>query len=477
MSKDIYESPLSSRYASPYMLHLFSPDMRFQTWRRLWVELARAEHELGLPVTAEQVAELEAHVTDIDYAAAEQREKEVRHDVMAHVYAYGLAAPSAAGIIHLGATSCYVTDNADLILYRDGLRYLRGQILSVLVNLAAFARQYAATPTLGYTHYQPAQPVTVGKRAALWMQDFRSDLEELDHVLATLRFLGCRGTTGTEASFMDLFEGDGAKIDEMNRRIAAAFGFERCFSVCGQTYPRKTDSRILNVLSSIAQSAYRMANDIRLLQHDRQVEEPFEKNQIGSSAMAYKRNPMRCERITSLSRYVMIDSLNPAFTAGTQWFERTLDDSANKRVSVPEAFLAVDAILNIMLNVTDGLVVYPKMIRQRIMRELPFMATENIMMDAVKKGGNRQALHEKIREYSMVAGKHVKEEGLETDLCDMILADPMFMITKEELDKILQPENFTGRSEQQTEEFVAECIQPILDANKDVLGEHFEMKN
>ena len=297
MSKDIYESPLSSRYASPYMLHLFSPDMRFQTWRRLWVELARAEHELGLPITAEQVAELEAHVTDIDYAAAEQREKEVRHDVMAHVYAYGLAAPSAAGIIHLGATSCYVTDNADLILYRDGLRYLRGQILSVLVNLAAFARQYAATPTLGYTHYQPAQPVTVGKRAALWMQDFRSDLEELDHVLATLRFLGCRGTTGTEASFRALFEGDGAKIDEMNRRIAAAFGFERCFSVCGQTYPRKTDSRILNVLSSIAQSAYRMANDLRLLQHDRQVEEPFEKNQIGSSAMAYKRNPTRCSLV------------------------------------------------------------------------------------------------------------------------------------------------------------------------------------
>ena len=309
MSKDIYESPLSSRYASPYMLHLFSPDMRFQTWRRLWVELARAEHELGLPITAEQVAELEAHVTDIDYAAAEQREKEVRHDVMAHVYAYGLAAPSAAGIIHLGATSCYVTDNADLILYRDGLRYLRGQILSVLVNLAAFARQYAATPTLGYTHYQPAQPVTVGKRAALWMQDFRSDLEELDHVLATLRFLGCRGTTGTEASFMDLFEGDGAKIDEMNRRIAAAFGFERCFSVCGQTYPRKTDSRILNVLSSIAQSAYRMANDLRLLQHDRQVEEPFEKNQIGSSAMAYKRNPMRSERICSLSPHDRLRSV------------------------------------------------------------------------------------------------------------------------------------------------------------------------
>ena len=362
MSKDIYESPLSSRYASPYMLHLFSPDMRFQTWRRLWVELARAEHELGLPITAEQVAELEAHVTDIDYAAAEQREKEVRHDVMAHVYAYGLAAPSAAGIIHLGATSCYVTDNADLILYRDGLRYLRGQILSVLVNLAAFARQYAATPTLGYTHYQPAQPVTVGKRAALWMQDFRSDLEELDHVLATLRFLGCRGTTGTEASFMDLFEGDGAKIDEMNRRIAAAFGFERCFSVCGQTYPRKTDSRILNVLSSIAQSAYRMANDLRLLQHDRQVEEPFEKNQIGSSAMAYKRNPMRCERICSLSRYLMADAANAPLTASVQWLERTLDDSANRRISLPEGFLCADSVLRLCQNVTNGLHVNEKIV-------------------------------------------------------------------------------------------------------------------
>ena len=366
MSKDIYESPLSSRYASPYMLHLFSPDMRFQTWRRLWVELARAEHELGLPITAEQVAELEAHVTDIDYAAAEQREKEVRHDVMAHVYAYGLAAPSAAGIIHLGATSCYVTDNADLILYRDGLRYLRGQILSVLVNLAAFARQYAATPTLGYTHYQPAQPVTVGKRAALWMQDFRSDLEELDHVLATLRFLGCRGTTGTEASFMDLFEGDGAKIDEMNRRIAAEFGFEKCFSVSGQTYPRKADSRILNVLSSIAQSAYRMANDLRLLQHDRQVEEPFEKNQIGSSAMAYKRNPMRCERICSLSRYLMADAANAPMTASVQWLERTLDDSANRRISLPEGFLCADAVLRLCQNVTNGLHVNEKIVDRTI---------------------------------------------------------------------------------------------------------------
>ena len=371
MSKDIYESPLSSRYASQYMLHLFSPDMRFQTWRKLWVALARAEHELGLPVSAEQVSELEAHISDIDYAVAEQREKEVRHDVMAHVYAYGKAAPSAAGIIHLGATSCYVTDNADLILYRDGLKYLRGQILSVLVNLSAFAKEYADTPTLGYTHYQPAQPVTVGKRAALWMQDFLSDLEELDHVLATMRFLGCRGTTGTEASFMDLFDGDEQKIDEMNRRIAAEFGFEKCFFVCGQTYPRKADSRILNVLSSIAQSAYRMANDIRLLQHDRQVEEPFEKNQIGSSAMPYKRNPMRCERICSLSRYLMADAANAPMTASVQWLERTLDDSANRRISMPEGFLCADAVLRLCQSVTNGLHVNLKIVDRTIREYLP----------------------------------------------------------------------------------------------------------
>ena len=360
MRKDIYESPLSSRYASEYMLHLFSPDMRFQTWRRLWVALARAEHELGLPITQEQVDELAAHITDIDYEVAEKREHEVRHDVMAHVYAYGKAAPSAAGIIHLGATSCYVTDNADLVLYRDGLKYLRGQLLSVMVNLAAFAREYAATPTLGYTHYQPAQPVTIGKRATLWMQDFRSDLEELDFVIGSMRFLGCRGTTGTEASFVDLFEGDGDKVDEMNRRIAAEFGFEKCFSVSGQTYPRKADSRILNVLSSIAQSAYRMANDIRLLQHDRQVEEPFEKNQIGSSAMPYKRNPMRSERICSLSRYLMADAANAPMTASTQWLERTLDDSANRRISLPEGFLCADAVLRLCQSVTNGLHVNEK---------------------------------------------------------------------------------------------------------------------
>lgn len=460
MSKDIYESPLSSRYASQYMLHLFSPDMRFQTWRKLWVALARAEHELGLPVSAEQVAELEAHISDIDYAVAEQREKEVRHDVMAHVYAYGKAAPSAAGIIHLGATSCYVTDNADLILYRDGLKYLRGQILSVLVNLSAFAKEYAATPTLGYTHYQPAQPVTVGKRAALWMQDFLSDLEELDHVLATMRFLGCRGTTGTEASFMDLFDGDEEKIDEMNRRIAAEFGFEKCFSVCGQTYPRKADGRILNVLSSIAQSAYRMANDIRLLQHDRQVEEPFEKNQIGSSAMPYKRNPMRCERICSLSRYLMADAANAPMTASVQWLERTLDDSANRRISMPEGFLCADAVLRLCQSVTNGLHVNLKIVDRTIREYLPFLATENIMMEAVKRGGDRQVLHEKIRQHSMAATGRMKE-GKPCDLLDRLASDPAFGMTRAELGAVMEPSLYIGRCRQQVERFLAECA-PLL---------------
>ena len=460
MSKDVYESPLSSRYASPYMLHLFSADMRFQTWRRLWTALARAEHELGLPITAEQVAELEAHITDIDYAVAEQREREVRHDVMAHVYAYGKAAPSAAGIIHLGATSCYVTDNADLILYRDGLRYLRSELLGVLANLAAFAREYAAVPTLGYTHYQPAQPVTVGKRAALWMQDFLSDLEELDHILATLKFLGCRGTTGTEASFMDLFDGDGAKIDEMNRRIAAEFGFDRCFSVCGQTYPRKTDSRILNVLSSLAQSAYRMANDIRLLQHDRQVEEPFEKNQIGSSAMAYKRNPMRCERICSLSRYLMADAANAPMTASVQWLERTLDDSANRRIALPEGFLCADAVLRLCQNVTNGLHVNEKIVDRTIREYLPFLATENIMMEAVKRGGDRQELHERIRQHSMAATARMKE-GERCDLLDRLAADPAFGMTRAELDAVMDPALYTGRCAQQVERFLSECA-PLL---------------
>ena len=463
MSKDVYESPLSSRYASPYMLHLFSADMRFQTWRRLWTALARAEHELGLPITAEQVAELEAHITDIDYAVAEQREREVRHDVMAHVYAYGKAAPSAAGIIHLGATSCYVTDNADLILYRDGLRYLRGELLGVLANLAAFAREYAAVPTLGYTHYQPAQPVTVGKRAALWMQDFLSDLEELDHILATLKFLGCRGTTGTEASFMDLFDGDGAKIDEMNRRIAAEFGFDRCFSVCGQTYPRKTDSRILNVLSSLAQSAYRMANDIRLLQHDRQVEEPFEKNQIGSSAMAYKRNPMRCERICSLSRYLMADAANAPMTASVQWLERTLDDSANRRIALPEGFLCADAVLRLCQNVTNGLHVNEKIVDRTIREYLPFLATENIMMEAVKRGGDRQELHERIRQHSMAATARMKE-GERCDLLDRLAADPAFGMTRAELDAVMDPALYTGRCAQQVERFLSECASLLAGA-------------
>ena len=463
MSKDVYESPLSSRYASPYMLHLFSADMRFQTWRRLWTALARAEHELGLPITAEQVAELEAHITDIDYTVAEQREREVRHDVMAHVYAYGKAAPSAAGIIHLGATSCYVTDNADLILYRDGLRYLRGELLGVLANLAAFAREYAAVPTLGYTHYQPAQPVTVGKRATLWMQDFLSDLKELDHILATLKFLGCRGTTGTEASFMDLFDGDGTKIDEMNRRIAAEFGFDRCFSVCGQTYPRKTDSRILNVLSSLAQSAYRMANDIRLLQHDRQVEEPFEKNQIGSSAMAYKRNPMRCERICSLSRYLMADAANAPMTASVQWLERTLDDSANRRIALPEGFLCADAVLRLCQNVTNGLHVNKKIVDRTIREYLPFLATENIMMEAVKRGGDRQELHERIRQHSLAATARMKE-GERCDLLDRLAADPAFGMTRAELDAVMDPALYTGRCAQQVERFLSECAPLLADA-------------
>ena len=460
MSKDVYESPLASRYASKYMLHLFSPDMRFQTWRRLWVELARAEHELGLPITQAQVDELAAHITDIDYDAAAQREREVRHDVMAHVYAYGKAAPSAAGIIHLGATSCYVTDNADLILYRDALRYLRGELQAVLANLAAFARRYAATPALGYTHYQPAQPVTIGKRAALWMQDFRADLEELDFVLGTMRFLGCRGTTGTEASFMDLFEGDGGKIDEMNRRIAARFGFERCFSVCGQTYPRKVDSRILSCLSAIGQSAYRMAGDIRLLQHDRQVEEPFEEHQIGSSAMAYKRNPMRCERICSLSRYLMADAMNAPMTASTQWLERTLDDSANRRISLPEGFLCADAVLRLVQNVTTGLRVNEKVVDCAVREYLPFLATENIMMEAVKRGGNRQELHERIRQHSMAATARMKE-GEPCDLLERLAGDPAFGMTRAELDAVMDPRIYTGRCAEQVERLIAE-YEPLL---------------
>ena len=460
MSKDKYESPLASRYASEFMLHLFSADMRIETWRRLWVALARAEHNLGLPVTAEQVAELEAHVTDIDYETAAQREREVRHDVMAHVYTYGKAAPSAAGIIHLGATSCYVTDNADLVIYREGLRYLRSELLAVVANLAKFAERYKATPTLGYTHYQPAQLVTVGKRAALWMQDFLADLEELDFVLGSLKFLGCRGTTGTEASFLDLFDGDGAKIDEMNRQISAEFGFERCFSVCGQTYPRKVDSRILNVLSAMAQSCYRMANDIRLLQHDRQVEEPFEKHQIGSSAMAYKRNPMRSERICSLSRYLMADAVNAPMTASVQWLERTLDDSANRRISMPEGFLCADAVLRLAQNVTDGLHVNEKIVDRACREYLPFIATENLMMEGVKRGGDRQELHEIIRTCSMAATARMKE-GEPCDLLSRLAAEPAFGMTEAEMEAVLDPKLYIGRCAQQVDAFLEE-VAPLL---------------
>ena len=461
MMYETYESPLSSRYASEEMLHLFSQKKRVQVWRRLWTALARAEHDLGLPITAEQVAELEAHIDDIDFECAAQREKEVRHDVMAHVYAYGKAAPSAAGVIHLGATSCYVTDNGDLILYRDGLRHLRGELLGVLKNLASFAEQYKALPTLGYTHYQPAQLVTVGKRATLWMQDFLSDLEELDHVLEHMKFLGCRGTTGTEASFLDLFDGNTDKIDQMNRQISAEFGFEQCFDVCGQTYPRKVDSRILNCLSSIAQSAYRMANDIRLLQHDRQLEEPFEKNQIGSSAMAYKRNPMRSERICSLARYLILDAANAHMTASVQWMERTLDDSANRRISMPEGFLCADAILRLSKNVTCGLVVNEKIIDKTVREYLPFIATENLMMEAVKRGGDRQELHEVIRRCSHAASARMKAGG-SCDLLHRLAAEPAFSMSEKELAALLKPEDYIGRCPEQVDTFLRK-VTPALE--------------
>ena len=457
---DQYESPLSSRYASDYMLHLFSQQKRIETWRKLWISLAKAEHSLGLPITEKQIEELEAHITDIDFACAAAREKEVRHDVMAHVYTYGKAAPSAAGIIHLGATSCYITDNADIVLYRDGLKYLRGELLKVIANLSRFAETYKATPTLGYTHYQPAQLVTVGKRATLWMQDFVSDLVELDFVVETMKFLGCRGTTGTEASFLELFDGDTAKIDEMNRRISADFGFSQCFDVCGQTYPRKLDSRILNCLSSIAQSCYRMANDIRLLQHDRQVEEPFEKNQIGSSAMAYKRNPMRSERICSLSRYLMADALNAPMTASTQWLERTLDDSANRRISMPEGFLCADAILRLAQNVTDGLHVNEKIVEKTVREYLPFIATENLMMEGVKNGGDRQQLHEIIRTCSMDATAKMKN-GESWDLLADLADHPEFGMTKQEMEAVLDPMLYTGRCAEQVESYVKK-VAPLI---------------
>ena len=461
--KPTYESPLASRYASKTMLHLFSPDMRYETWRRLWVALARAEHTLGLPITQAQVDELAAHVSPIDYDVVAAREKEVRHDVMAHIYAYGLDAPGAKGVIHLGATSCYVTDNADLILYREALRYLERELKAAMRNLCEFADRYAAMPALAYTHYQPAQLTTIGKRASLWLQDLMLDLEEVQDTLRAFRFLGCRGTTGTEASFVELFDGDMAKIDEMNRQIAAEFGFSRCYPVCGQTYPRKLDSRILNALSSICQSACRMATDIRLLQHDRQVEEPFEKNQIGSSAMAYKRNPMRCERICSLSRYLMADAANAPMTASVQWLERTLDDSANRRIALPEGFLCADAVLRLCQNVTNGLHVNKKIVDRTIREYLPFLATENIMMEAVKRGGDRQELHERIRQHSMAATARMKE-GERCDLLDRLAADPAFGMTRAELDAVMDPALYTGRCAQQVERFLSECAPLLADA-------------
>jgi len=457
---DQYQSPLSGRYAGEEMRRLFSADRRYQTWRRLWVSLAKAERRLGLPITEAQVNALEAHVADIDYTVVASREKEVRHDVMAHLYAYGQVAPEAAGIIHLGATSCYVTDNTDLILYREGLGLVRQGLVEVLALLADFADRYKATPTLGYTHYQPAQLTTVGKRATLWMQDFASDVDEIDFVLANLRFLGCRGTTGTEASFLDLFDGDSTKIDEMNRLIAADFGFAQTYDVCGQTYPRKADSRVLNALSAVAQSAYRMANDIRLLQHDRQVEEPFETHQIGSSAMAYKRNPMRCERICSLSRYVMTDALNAPLTASVQWMERTLDDSANRRISLPEGFLAVDAVLRLVQNVVDGLVVNEAVVARAVADYLPFIATENLMMEAVKKGGDRQRIHEVIRVASMQATKLVKE-GSPCDLVERLAACADFGMTAAEIEALLAPSLYIGRCPQQVEAYLA-VVAPLV---------------
>lgn len=472
-----YESPFCTRYASEEMQYIFSADKKFTTWRRLWVALARAEMKLGLPVTEEQVKQLEENIDNIDYEMAAEHEKRVRHDVMAHVHTYGQACPDAMPIIHLGATSCYVGDNTDIIIMRDALKVIRRKLINVISQLAGFAMKYKDMPCLAYTHLQPAQLTTVGKRATLWTNELLMDLTEIERKISDLKLLGSKGTTGTQASFMELFEGDTDKIKELERMIAEEMGFESCVPVSGQTYSRKIDTFVVNALAGIAQSCSKFSNDMRLLQSFKEMEEPFEKSQIGSSAMAYKRNPMRSERITSLSRYLMIDCLNPAFTAGTQWFERTLDDSANKRISVAEAFLAADAILNIMINVTSGMVVYPKIVRKRVMAELPFMATENIMMNAVKKGGDRQQLHERIRQYSMEAGKKVKEEGLENDLCERILADPMFMITKEEMDAIMAPENFTGRSAQQVEEFVEEFVNPILEANKDILNETFEMKN
>ena len=471
MRKDVYESPLNSRYASKEMKYIFSPDKKFKTWRRLWVALAEAEMELGLQITPGQVQELKEHMDDINYETAEEREKIVRHDVMAHVYAYGQQCPSAKGIIHLGATSCYVGDNTDIIIMYEGLRLIRSKVVKVISLLRDFAMQYKDMPTLGFTHFQAAQLTTVGKRASLWLWELVMDLENIDFQLSRAALLGSKGTTGTQASFMELFDGDTGKVKQLEQKICEKMGYSNCYPVSGQTYSRKLDYQMLSVLSGVAQSAYKFANDIRLLQHLREIEEPFEKTQIGSSAMAYKRNPMRSERICSLARYVVVDALNPAITTSTQWFERTLDDSANKRISVAEAFLTVDAILNIYMNVAQGLVVYPKVIHQRIMSELPFMATENILMDAVKKGGDRQELHERIRTHSMAAARVVKEEGKPNDLIQRIVADGAFGLTMEEVEKILKPENFVGRSGQQVEEFVAEYVDPILADCKETADE------
>lgn len=476
MSTDRYVSPLSERYASKEMQYIFSPDMKFRTWRKLWIALAETEMELGLSqdgkpvITKEQIDELKAHAQDINYDVAKAREKEVRHDVMSHVYAYGQQCPKAAGIIHLGATSCYVGDNTDIIVMTDALKLVKKKLVNVLNELSSFADKYKAQPTLAFTHFQPAQPTTVGKRATLWMQEFYLDLEDLNYVLSGMKLLGSKGTTGTQASFLELFNGDQETIDKIDPMIAKKMGFQECYPVSGQTYSRKVDTRVLNVLAGIAASAHKMSNDIRLLQHLKEVEEPFEKSQIGSSAMAYKRNPMRSERIASLSRYVMIDALNPAITSATQWFERTLDDSANKRLSVPEAFLAIDGILDLCLNVVDGLVVYPKVIEKHMMSELPFMATENIMMDAVKMGGNRQELHEKIRELSMEAGRNVKVEGKENNLLELIAADPAFNMSLEDLQKTMEPSRYVGCAKEQVDAFLTKVIAPVLKENKDLLG-------
>ena len=470
MSTDRYVSPLSERYASKEMQYIFSPDMKFRTWRRLWIALAETEKELGLNITQEQIDELKAHKDDINYDVAKERERQVRHDVMSHVYAYGVQCPKAKGIIHLGATSCYVGDNTDIIVMAEALKLVQKKLVNVIAELSKFANKYKEQPTLAFTHFQPAQPTTVGKRATLWTQEFLMDLEDLEYVMGTLKLLGSKGTTGTQASFLELFEGDQETIDKIDPMIAEKMGFKNCYPVSGQTYSRKVDTRVLNILAGIAASAHKMSNDIRLLQHLKEVEEPFEKSQIGSSAMAYKRNPMRSERIASLSRYVMVDALIPAITSATLWFERTVDDSANKRLSIPEGFLAIDGILDLCLNVVDGLVVYPKVIEKHMMAELPFMATENIMMDAVKAGGDRQELHERIRELSMEAGRTVKVEGKDNDLLERIAADPAFNLTIDELRKSMEPSRYVGRAKEQTVTFIEKTVQPVLDAHKDMLG-------